>query len=88
LGLSLALSGEHTEAIDVLQKASAAAGSGNETRSNLALVYGLMGDEENARLTASIDLKPAEVANNVSYFARLRAMSFEDRVKAVFGLVK
>ena len=47
-----------------------------------------MGDEENARLTASIDLKPAEVANNLSYFARLRAMSFEDRVKAVFGLVK
>jgi len=87
LGLSLALTGEGADAIEVLQKAANAAGSGPETRLNLALVYGLMGDEDKARQTASLDLKPAEVANNLLYYKRLRMMSPEDRIKAVFGLV-
>lgn len=88
LGLSLALSGEYRDAINVLREASIAPGAGQETRSNLALVYGLMGDEQNARETAMLDLNPTEVANNLSYYARLRAMSSDDRTKAVFGLLK
>jgi len=88
LGLSLAMSGNFDEAIQLLQGAAANPVAGVRTRHNLALVYGLAGNEDGARETAARDLDDAAVANNLAFYARLRAMTPEDRRKAVFGTLR
>jgi len=85
-GFSLALSGQYQEAIDVLLEAARLVGAGPRTRQNLALVYGLMGDETNARALLSTDLDSASVENNLIVYRALRSLPDIDRRRAVFDV--
>ena len=88
LGLSLALAGEYADAIQLLSDAVKDPNAGPGTRHNLSLVYGLAGDEENARRVALSDLNAAAVENNLAFYARLRAMTAKERSKAIFGVLR
>ena len=88
LGLSLALSGNFNEATDLLKTASATPNAAPRTRHNLALVYGLAGDDAMARQALSADLNETAIANNLAFYARLRAMSPQQRTQAVFGTLQ
>ena len=84
----MALAGEYADAIQLLSDAVKDPNAGPGTRHNLSLVYGLAGDEENARRVASADLNAAAVENNLAFYARLRAMTAEERSKAIFGVLR
>jgi Flp pilus assembly protein TadD len=84
LGLSLALTENFNEAITLLKDASGETEAGVGTRQNLALVYGLSGDMDSAREAASIDLPPSDVANNLAFYDRLRAMPPGERTAQIF----
>ncbi|MBO6521977.1 MAG: tetratricopeptide repeat protein [Rhodospirillales bacterium] len=88
LGLSLALTGEYGDAIGMLEGIAGSPNANARTRQNLSLVYGLAGDDENAKRIGMMDLGEAEVANNLAFYARLREMTPEDRAKAVFGVLQ
>lgn len=68
LGLSLALAGNESEAMAMLEKLNAAPAATAVNRQNLALVYGLTGRYEAAERLARVDLAPAEVQRNLSFY--------------------
>lgn len=74
LGLSLAVSGRHDEAVEVLRRASSGSRATARNRLNLALAYGLAGRTEEAAKTARIDLDETAVQQNLSFYATLRAL--------------
>ena len=74
LGLSLAVSGRHAEAIDVLRRTAADPRATARNRLNLALAYGLAGETEAAAETARIDLDEGSVQRNLAFYATLRAL--------------
>ena len=74
LGLSLGLSGRTSEGIRILSELVRDGAATARTRGNLAMVYGLAGREPEAKAVLSIDLSPAQVQNNLSYYRELRAM--------------
>jgi Flp pilus assembly protein TadD len=74
LGLSLALSGKFDEALPMLEIAARDPAATPRIRQNLALAYGLAGDEEKAAATAAIDLDPAKVQANLGYYEYLRLL--------------
>lgn len=84
-GLSLALSGDHVAAIEVLSEALRLDDAGARTRQNLALVHGLSGDDDAARELLTVDLAADAVANNLAVYETLRAMSDAERTRTVFG---
>jgi Flp pilus assembly protein TadD len=74
LALSLALSGDYPAAIDELEPvAMAPAGSAPE-RQNLALIYGLQGNDVEAARIGRIDLDQASVEHNLAYYRTLRQL--------------
>ena len=73
LGLSLALSGDSPESINLLLRVVASAAATARHRQNLALAYGLSGQIEQAAAVARQDLDEESVANNLAYYAILRA---------------
>lgn len=73
-GLSLALSGQHERAIDVLQGAADAPGATIEHRQNLALALGVAGKTMEAARIGRMDLDEEAVQNNLSYYAVLGAL--------------
>ncbi len=73
LGLSLALSGDFPESINLLLRVVASATVTARHRQNLALAYGLSGQIEEAAAVARQDLDEVAVANNLAYYAILRA---------------
>ncbi|MCH8183871.1 MAG: tetratricopeptide repeat protein, partial [Proteobacteria bacterium] len=73
LGLSLALSGDFPDSINLLLRVVASAVATARHRQNLALAYGLSGRLEEAAAVARQDLDEAAVANNLAYHAILRA---------------
>lgn len=73
LGLSLALSNDFSESIDVLLRVVSSALVTARHRQNLALAYGLAGQTEQAAAVARQDLDEEAVANNLAYYAILRA---------------
>lgn len=75
LGLSLAVSGRHDEAIRVLRKSAASPRAKARNRLNLALAYGIAGETEAAAETARIDLDEASVQQNLAFYATLRALN-------------
>jgi Flp pilus assembly protein TadD len=85
LALSLALSGNYSTAIAVLQPlAMSAAGSPRE-RQTLALIYGLDGNTAEASRISAIDLDETSVQHNISYFQTLRGLSPEARNRAILS---
>lgn len=75
LGLSLAVSGRHDEAIRVLRKSAANPRAKARNRLNLALAYGIAGEMEAAAETARIDLDETSVKQNLTFYATLRALN-------------
>lgn len=73
LGLSLALAEKHKEALRVLEETARDPKAGPRTRQNLALVYGLAGEMDEAALTARADLQPDTVERNLAYYRALRS---------------
>lgn len=75
LGLSLAVSGRHGEAIRVLRKSAANPRAKARNRLNLALAYGIAGEMDAAAETARIDLDERSVQQNLTFYATLRALN-------------
>lgn len=69
-GLGLALAGETTRAIEILEAATRAPGADAKTRQNLALSYALAGRWREAQLMASYDVSPLEVTNRIMQWAK------------------
>lgn len=86
LALSLALSGQYTQSIEIFDRLVASPRVTARNRQNLALVYGLMGNEERAAYYARQDLDPAQVQRNLAYYAQLRASTDKARSAAAFGI--
>ena len=86
LGLSLALSGDFPESIDLLLRVVASAVVTARHRQNLALAYGLSGQIEQAAAVARQDLDEEAVANNLAYYAILRAETDPAARFAALGL--
>jgi Flp pilus assembly protein TadD/cell division protein FtsN len=85
LGLSQALSGDFNGAIATLSDLVSRPGATARNRQNLALVYGLAGDNTHAALVARSDLDEAAVRNNLAYFTLLRSLDDVGRTAAILG---
>ena len=85
LGLSLAVTGKHQDAIKILEKAAALPGATSRHRLNLALAYGLAGDDARAAQIARVDLDEASVRSNLAYYETLRAMRDKSSVLRAIG---
>ncbi len=86
LGLSQALAGNYAEAIATLSSVAADPGAGPGNRLNLAMVYGLAGDDDKASQAARRDLGESDNTANRRYYALLRAMDDRSRTRAILGL--
>jgi DNA-binding transcriptional regulator YdaS (Cro superfamily) len=86
LGLSLALSGNHAESIEMLRAVVDEPGAKARNRQNLALAYGLAGDLTAAERISRLDLDEESVQNNLSYFAALAAVGDDRKRAAVLGV--
>lgn len=75
LGLSLAVTGKHDDAIDVLSRAVRQPDATSRTRLNLALAYGLAGRVEEAAGIARRDLDEPSVRSNLAFYETLRALT-------------
>jgi Tfp pilus assembly protein PilF/cell division septation protein DedD len=85
LGLSQALSGDFNGGIATLSDLVSRPGATARNRQNLALVYGLAGDDVHAALVARSDLDEAAVKNNLAYFTLLRSLDDVGRTAAILG---
>ena len=85
LGLSQALSGDFNGAIATLSDLASRPGATPRNRQNLALVYGLAGDDKHAALVARSDLDESAVRNNLAYFTLLRSLDDVGRTAAILG---
>jgi len=85
LGLSQALSGDFNGGIATLSDLVARPGATPRNRQNLALVYGLAGDDVHAALVARSDLDESAVKNNLAYFTLLRSLDDVGRTAAILG---
>ena len=84
LALSLAMTGDFTEAERLLRPLAEDGNATARTRENLALVLGLKGDAAGADRVSRPDLDDAALANNARYYeyARGTIASDDDRPKA------
>lgn len=73
--LSLILSGDWDGAVERLQRLAGDALSFPEARHNLALAYGLAGDETNARRLLAAELGAEEVDDNLAFYRAARGLS-------------
>ena len=85
LGLSLALAGKYPEAIAVLSALAADPTASPRNRLNLALVYGLAGDDAKAAAAARRDLGEKDNAANQNYYRMLRGLDDKARTQAVLA---
>jgi len=83
--LSLALSGDYGAAASTLAEIAEDIGAPPRYRLNLALVYGLAGDDKKAAAIAHATLDDASVRNNLAYYAMLRGMGDKARTAAIIG---
>jgi len=75
LALSLAMTGQYQEAIDILAPMAKSANASARVRQNLALVYWLMGDKDKAMTLSRADLTPQEAEANQRFFELVRSGS-------------
>jgi Flp pilus assembly protein TadD len=85
LAMSLALSGDYSNAIAVLQPLAMAPTSSPQERQTLALIYGLKGNIPEATRLNQIDLDEATVESNLAYYQSLRELSPEARDRAILS---
>jgi Flp pilus assembly protein TadD len=85
LALSLALSGNYSNAIAVLQPLAMSPASSAQERQTLALIYGLNGNTAEAARLGRIDLDDATVEHNLAYYQSLRGLSPEARSQAILS---
>ena len=74
MALSAALSGNYEGGVELMKPVVEGLQSTRQTRQNYALILGLGGDFAEAERISRIDLDSAATANNLAYFAALRAM--------------
>jgi Flp pilus assembly protein TadD len=86
LALSLALWDSSNEAIALLAPMAAAPDADSKQRQNLALVFGLAGELDQAAAIARIDLAEDAVRSNLAYYETLKAMPPVFRVRAIMGV--
>lgn len=75
LALSLALTGNFREAIDIMEPIALSSNATPRSRQNLALIYGLAGDDVHATQLSRLDLDEGSTASNVRLFDMLRTSS-------------
>jgi Flp pilus assembly protein TadD len=75
LALSLALTGQFAEALDIITPMAKSLNATPKVRQNLALIYGLMGDRGRAEALSRVDLDASATAANLRLFELLRAAS-------------
>ncbi|MEA2783412.1 MAG: hypothetical protein QOK29_4956 [Rhodospirillaceae bacterium] len=85
LGLSLTLSGNFPEALAMLGKAARDPAAGARQRQNLALAYGLSGNDQKAAEILKADLDPAKIQENLGYYEYLRLLHDRKAVAAAIG---
>ena len=73
LALSLALSGQYDEAIAIMTPLVRAPSATPRLRQNLALIYGLKGDQASARALSLADLGAKDTEDNLQFFAMLHS---------------
>jgi Flp pilus assembly protein TadD len=83
LALSLALSGDYSTSIAVLQPIAIGPRGSAQERQTLALIYGLRGNATEAARLNRIDLDDASTEHNLAYYATLRALAPEARTRAI-----
>jgi Flp pilus assembly protein TadD len=86
LALSLAISGDHAEAIRLMRAAAALPGAELRHRMNLALVLGLAGESEAAAEIVRAHTDDAGVRKNVAYYEQLRAMGDRSAIAEALGV--
>ena len=74
LALSLALQNQFAEAVGLIRPLADGPDATRRSRQNLALVYGLQGDLAAAERAGRADLGPADLKNNLAYFAAVRGL--------------
>jgi Flp pilus assembly protein TadD len=84
-GLSLALSGDYGAAATELSQLADEPGASPRHRLNLALVYGLAGDDRKAASIARTALDERAVESNLAYYAMLRSLDDKARAAAIIG---
>jgi Flp pilus assembly protein TadD/cell division protein FtsN len=86
-GLALALAGDPAAGLEILQAATRAPDANAKTRQNLALAYALAGRWPDARVTAMIDLPPAEAdARIIQWASFVRPAGSADQVASLLGV--
>ena len=83
LALSLMLKGKFDEAIEMLSHVAFGPNASPQVRQNLALAYGLNGDEMAAAQVAALDLPPRTVQNNLKYYAFIRHMPDKEALRSL-----
>ncbi len=86
LALSLALTGNFPEAIARLQPIAMSPAASPRERQTLALIYGLEGDRGAAERMGKLDLDPASVQRNLTYYDTLRRLAPDARDRAIESL--
>lgn len=72
LALSLAMTGNYDEALEILEPIARSADASPQDRQNLAFIYGLKGDRQAALTLSRVDLPEAVAQANVKYFETAR----------------
>lgn len=72
LALSLAMTGKFTEAVAIMTPIAWSSNATPKARQNLALIYGLMGDERRATELSRVDLDETATQANLRFFAFVR----------------
>jgi Flp pilus assembly protein TadD len=72
LALSMAIAGNVTESIRILERLSLSPNATPRVRQNLSLAYGLAGDMRMAKKVGRADLSDEMIRNNVSYFEAIQ----------------
>ena len=72
MALSIALSGNLDEAIQIMEDASLVVRRNEQVRQNLALLYGLKGDERKSRAISGISLDEESIRSNLAVYSKLR----------------
>ena len=85
LGLSQALAGDYPAAIATLSALAAEPQAAPRYRLNLALAYGLSGDDDKAAQAAHEDLGQDQIASNRRYYQVLRSLGDRARSEAILG---
>ena len=85
LGLSLALTGNYDQAIPLLESSAKDPRSTPRMRQNLALAYGLSGDDKKAAEVAKQDLDAQGVQENLGYYEFLRLLQDRNAIASTLG---